>query len=301
MSSDENEEKPPAPPLRLTSNRGSEAVSLPVDMRPLPKEPETESTSSKSSFWLGGGSKKAQKEIEKPNISYPSKFKHVVHVGFDPDTGEFTGMPEAWARLLISSNISREMQLKNPQAVLDVLNYYESSAKGDKVDKFMQPSSSPLSSSNNNLRSSGGSPGAIAAPGMPPVPPVRHHHHHKSQQQTIMLQNIQANQQNVMGSLQSPLKTSSNAVPTSNSGHSLSSNHSIKSNESATAKIEEDLLKNLEVSSIYLFLLPSSRNWIRMFVLYSKIASKAILQLSFRSTFVSMILPLRKIILFEKI
>ena len=41
MSSDE--EKPPAPPLRLTSNRGSEAVSLPVDMRPLPKEPDLES------------------------------------------------------------------------------------------------------------------------------------------------------------------------------------------------------------------------------------------------------------------
>ena len=98
-----------------------------------------------SSFWLGGGSKKPKEEKEKPNISYPSKFKHVVHVGFDPDTGEFTGMPEAWARLLISSNISREMQLKNPQAVLDVLNYYETSAKLPPQDKFMtsQPSPSP--------------------------------------------------------------------------------------------------------------------------------------------------------------
>ena len=61
MSSDD-EEKPPAPPLRLTSNRGSEAVSLPVDMRPLPKEPEIETTTSKSSFWLGGGSKKPKEE-----------------------------------------------------------------------------------------------------------------------------------------------------------------------------------------------------------------------------------------------
>ena len=101
--------------------------------------------SKNSSFWLGGGSKKPKEEKEKPNISYPSKFKHVVHVGFDPDTGEFTGMPEAWARLLISSNISREMQLKNPQAVLDVLNYYETSAKLPPQDKFMtsQPSPSP--------------------------------------------------------------------------------------------------------------------------------------------------------------
>ena len=90
----------------------------------------------------GGGSKNKSKdhqEKEKPNISYPTKFTHVVHVGFDPDSGEFTGMPEAWARLLVASNISKEMQLKNPQAVLDVLNYYEHSAKhgGHQQDKFM--------------------------------------------------------------------------------------------------------------------------------------------------------------------
>ena len=39
--------------------------------------------------------------------------------------------------MLISSNISREIQLKNPQAVLDVLNYYETSAKLPPQDKFM--------------------------------------------------------------------------------------------------------------------------------------------------------------------
>ena len=51
MSSDD-EEKPPAPPLRLTSNRGSEAVSLPVDMRPLPKEPDIETSSSKTQYFI---------------------------------------------------------------------------------------------------------------------------------------------------------------------------------------------------------------------------------------------------------
>lgn len=203
--SSSDEEKPPAPPLRLTSNRGSEAVSLPVDMRPLPKEPETES-SGKSSFWLGS-KKSAKEEKEKPNISYPSKFKHVVHVGFDPETGEFTGMPEAWARLLISSNISREMQLKNPQAVLDVLNYYESSSKQPPQDKFMtssQPSPSPrpsISVSNNNFRSSGG---------QPPIPPAR----------------IHKPQPNLP------------KVPTSNSGHSIASTASNKSLEENLEKID---------------------------------------------------------------
>ena len=162
----QDEDKPPAPPLRLTSNRSGDGigVSLPVDMRPLPKEPSEsdggsrhhdKSKSSKSKFssammmgqhaahgLTGGGSKNKSKdhaEKEKPNISYPTKFTHVVHVGFDPDSGEFTGMPEAWARLLVASNISKEMQLKNPQAVLDVLNYYEHSSKngGHQQDKFM--------------------------------------------------------------------------------------------------------------------------------------------------------------------
>jgi p21-activated kinase 1 len=102
----DDEEKPPAPPLRLTSNRGDVAVSLPVDMRPLPKEPEEKTK------WASKGKSKKSKEHEKPNISYPTKFLHVVHVGFDPDSGEFTGMPEQWARLLAASNISREMQLQ---------------------------------------------------------------------------------------------------------------------------------------------------------------------------------------------
>ncbi|XP_058956785.2 serine/threonine-protein kinase PAK 3 isoform X1 [Pocillopora verrucosa] len=37
----------------------------------------------------------------------------------------FQGMPEAWARLLHTSNITQAEQKKNPQAVLDVLNFYD--------------------------------------------------------------------------------------------------------------------------------------------------------------------------------
>jgi hypothetical protein len=47
------------------------------------------------------------------------------------------GMPEAWARLLMSSNISKQEQKKNPQAVLDVLNYYDNSSKEHKPSKYM--------------------------------------------------------------------------------------------------------------------------------------------------------------------
>lgn len=38
----------------------------------------------------------------------------------------FQGMPEQWARLLQTSNITKLEQKKNPQAVLDVLKFYDS-------------------------------------------------------------------------------------------------------------------------------------------------------------------------------
>ena len=114
-------------------------VSLPVDMRPLPKEPEEKQKHKPHKI-----KKSKDHHHEKPNISYPTKFTHVVHVGFDDDSGEFTGMPEAWTKLLVASNISKEMQMQNPQAVLDVLNYYEHSSKKTE-DKYMTqtPSTDP--------------------------------------------------------------------------------------------------------------------------------------------------------------
>ena len=107
-------------------------------MRPLPKEPEEKPKHKPHKM------KKSKDHHEKPNISYPTKFTHVVHVGFDDDSGEFTGMPEAWTKLLVASNISKEMQMQNPQAVLDVLNYYEHSSKKTE-DKYMTqtPSTDP--------------------------------------------------------------------------------------------------------------------------------------------------------------
>ncbi|KAL0281398.1 UNVERIFIED_CONTAM: hypothetical protein PYX00_002396 [Menopon gallinae] len=128
----DEEDKPPAPPVRLTSNRGDSAPALPVD-RPLPKEPESESHKKKTLK----SKMKVKGRDDKPNISYPTNFEHTVHVGFDAITGEFTGMPEQWAKLLMSSNISKQEQKKNPQAVLDVLNWYDHSTKENKGSKYM--------------------------------------------------------------------------------------------------------------------------------------------------------------------
>lgn len=47
------------------------------------------------------------------------------------------GMPDQWARLLMSSNISKQEQKKNPQAVLDVLKWFENSSKQRPNSKYM--------------------------------------------------------------------------------------------------------------------------------------------------------------------
>lgn len=114
MSSDED--LPPAPPVRLTSNRGcgdrSDSASS-VDMRPLPKgkciqleifsrlqlvinenlngivEPDDADRKKKTLKSKIKGSKPSH-DSNKPNISYPTNFEHTVHVGFDAVTGEFT-------------------------------------------------------------------------------------------------------------------------------------------------------------------------------------------------------------------
>ncbi|PWN26201.1 Pkinase-domain-containing protein [Jaminaea rosea] len=67
-------------------------------------------------------------------VSSPTDFVHQVHVGFDPISGAFTGLPEQWTRLLTTSAITKEDYAKNPQAVLDVLEFYTDIQKRDRDD-----------------------------------------------------------------------------------------------------------------------------------------------------------------------
>ncbi|EJD05030.1 Pkinase-domain-containing protein [Fomitiporia mediterranea MF3/22] len=58
------------------------------------------------------------------SVGQPTNFVHKVHVGFDPVSGGFTGLPEQWSKLLTRSAITREDYAKDPQAVLEVLEFY---------------------------------------------------------------------------------------------------------------------------------------------------------------------------------
>eukprot|EP00062_Callorhinchus_milii_P001195 gi/632936005/ref/XP_007892110.1/ PREDICTED: serine/threonine-protein kinase PAK 3 isoform X1 [Callorhinchus milii] len=121
------EEKPPAPPLRMNSNN-RDSSSLNHGSKPLPLVPEEKNKKARlRSIFPGAGDKTNKKrEKERPEISLPSDFEHTIHVGFDAVTGEFTGIPEQWAKLLQTSNITKLEQKTNPQAVLDVLKFYDS-------------------------------------------------------------------------------------------------------------------------------------------------------------------------------
>ncbi|XP_077422518.1 serine/threonine-protein kinase PAK 1 isoform X2 [Vanacampus margaritifer] len=150
----EVEDKPPAPPMRNTSTMigscGKDPAPANHGSKPLPPNPEDKKKKDRSiRFILTGGGDKTYKKKERPEISLPSDFEHTIHVGFDAVTGEFTGMPEQWARLLQTSNITKLEQKKNPQAVLDVLKFYDSkeTSNSQKYMSFTDKSADAFASS----------------------------------------------------------------------------------------------------------------------------------------------------------
>ncbi|CAG0918190.1 unnamed protein product [Notodromas monacha] len=152
----DNDEKPPAPPIRHTSNRETRdnPLGVNVEFRPLPKEPDVDKKKNKSKSKLGS----RRSENDKPDISSPTNFKHDIHVGFDPISGEFTGLPDEWSKLLMSSNISKQEQKKNPQAVLDVLKYYDDTKRSHMETKYM------VAHTLSNKHSSSGNSGEYPSP-----------------------------------------------------------------------------------------------------------------------------------------
>lgn len=128
------------PPERGTSQKSL----ISQDAKPLPREPESDEKKKPKKHFLRVAANKiltAGKENEKQaaiSISAPTNFAHTMHVGFDPTTGEFTGMPDAWRKWLQMANITKAEQQKNPQAVVDVLKFYASTSKTNNGVKFMQ-------------------------------------------------------------------------------------------------------------------------------------------------------------------
>ncbi|OAQ34841.1 PBD-domain-containing protein, partial [Linnemannia elongata AG-77] len=75
---------------------------------------------------------------KKMEISSPYNPVHLTHVGYNLDTGEFTGLPKEWQQLLQESGISKQDQAANPQAVIDIIGFYTDSQEGKQNDAVWQ-------------------------------------------------------------------------------------------------------------------------------------------------------------------
>ncbi|KAH8434687.1 serine/threonine protein kinase CLA4 [Aspergillus melleus] len=102
-------------------------------------------------------------------VSNPTNFSHRVHVGFDPQTGAFVGLPPEWEKLLTASAITKEDYKKNPQAVIEVLEFY-SDIKMREQDPQYYGGMVSSSSSNQSKPYSNSSVGSSIAPPRPPPP-----------------------------------------------------------------------------------------------------------------------------------
>ena len=81
-------------------------------------------------------------------FSNPVNFRHKIHVGFDPTTRNFTGLPDSWARLLNSSAITREDYKRNPQAIIEALGFYTEHKQQAFEEQGMTATPMSLSASN---------------------------------------------------------------------------------------------------------------------------------------------------------
>jgi len=123
-------------------------------------------------FGLGSSKKEEKAAVRKDMISAPLDFVHEVHVGFDNDTGEFSGLPDSWNSLISGAGISKQEMAQNPQAMIDVLGFYEGSQKKEQP-KYIDDEDEALPADPPKLEIKGASKAAAPAKTPAPVIPKR--------------------------------------------------------------------------------------------------------------------------------
>ena len=106
-------------------------------------------------------------------VSNPTNFTHRVHVGFDPTSGAFVGLPVEWEKLLTASALTKDDYAKNPKAVLEVLEFYTEKLVKRSEDPQQYSSLTPTPGVNTGSEKQLGYPGggnSVAPPR--PAPPT---------------------------------------------------------------------------------------------------------------------------------
>lgn len=101
-------------------------------------------------------------------VSNPTNFSHRVHVGFDPQSGAFVGLPPEWEKLLTASAITKEDYKNNPQAVIEVLEFYSDIKMREQNPQYYNGINSPANGQQS--KSYGNSVGNSIAPPRPAPP-----------------------------------------------------------------------------------------------------------------------------------
>lgn len=91
-------------------------------------------------------------------ISAPENPVHVTHVGYDNQTGQFTGLPKEWQRLLQENGISKKEQEEHPQTMMDIMRFYEKNTRGDSDDEVWHKFDNAQATSASGRQSPPGSP-----------------------------------------------------------------------------------------------------------------------------------------------
>ncbi|KAF1925962.1 Pkinase-domain-containing protein, partial [Didymella exigua CBS 183.55] len=109
----------------------------------------------------------------RPTISTPTNPMHVTHVSIDNETGEFTGLPKEWQRMLQQNGITEQEQKQHPQAAMDVVNFYKTNAEKNGEDEVWEKMGA-AHPHHQSLNPAYGAPQPLSPPQSPRFPRNEH-------------------------------------------------------------------------------------------------------------------------------
>ncbi|KAF3917826.1 PAK-2p27 [Dactylellina cionopaga] len=124
--------RPPSPDLtgKMAVGTGTTSPKRLSDEARHPTNPTGKKKGGLSGFFSFG-----DKPLKKVEISRPSNPVHVTHVGYDFETGEFTGLPPEWQKLLESNGVTKEDQEKHPEAAMEVVRFYNDATNSTRFEE----------------------------------------------------------------------------------------------------------------------------------------------------------------------
>ncbi|KAF9876355.1 ste20-like protein [Colletotrichum karsti] len=105
---------------------------------------------------------------KKPVISAPENPVHVTHVGYDSSTGQFTGLPKEWQRLINESGIPEKERRENPQTMVDIITFYKETTEKPAEDQVLEKFHDARAPDYRQYANANNSPSGAMSPGMYP-------------------------------------------------------------------------------------------------------------------------------------